>query len=72
MFLPSRRILIEVHGEQHYNFNKFFFKNKLEFYKAKARDSDKRRWCESNEIELLELNYNEDVDDWREKIRRIS
>ncbi len=72
MFLPSRRILIEVHGEQHYNFNKFFFKNKLEFYKAKARDSDKKRWCESNEIELLELNYNEDVDDWREKIRRIS
>ena len=23
MFLPSRRILVEVHGEQHYNFNNF-------------------------------------------------
>jgi hypothetical protein len=72
LFLPARRIIIEVHGEQHYKFNKFFFKNKLEFYKAKARDSDKREWCNMNEIELIELNFNEDIDEWREKIRRVS
>jgi hypothetical protein len=72
LFLPARRIIIEVHGEQHFKFNKFFFKNKLEFYKAKARDSDKKEWCESNEIELVELNYNEDIDEWTEKIRRVS
>ena len=72
MFLPASRIIVEVHGEQHYKFNNFFFKSKLDFYKAKARDSDKREWCELNEIELIELNYNEDIDEWREKIRRVS
>lgn len=25
LFLPARRIIIEVHGEQHYKFNSFFF-----------------------------------------------
>lgn len=72
IFLPSRSIMIEVHGEQHYKFNKFFFKSKLDFYKAKARDSDKREWCDLNEIELIELNFNEDIDEWRTKIRRVS
>ena len=72
MFLPARRIIVEVHGEQHYKFNTFFFKSKLDFYKAKARDSDKREWCDLNEIELIELNYNEDIDEWRTKIRRVS
>lgn len=50
----------------------FFFKSKLDFYKAKARDSDKKEWCELNQIELIELNYNEDIDEWRTKIRRVS
>lgn len=72
MFLPARRILIEVHGEQHYKFNNFFFKNKLEFYRAKARDSDKVFWCETNDIELIELKYNEDIDEWTRKIKRVS
>jgi len=72
IFLPARRILVEVHGEQHFKFNGFFFKNKLEYYRAKARDSDKRFWCEINNIEIIELNYNEDIDDWRRKIKRVS
>ncbi len=72
MFLPARRILIEVHGEQHYKFNKFFFKNKLHFYRAKARDLDKREWCHLNDIEFIVLNYNEDLDEWERKIRTVS
>jgi hypothetical protein len=72
LFLPARGIMIEVHGEQHFKFNRFFFKNKLEYYRAKARDSDKRFWCEINEIELIELNYNEDIDEWTRKIERVS
>lgn len=49
-FIPVRSLLIEVHGEQHTEFNNFFFKNKMEFYKAQARDRDKKQWCELNEI----------------------
>tara|TARA_R100000008_G_scaffold83479_1_gene68968 strand:- start:1444 stop:1851 length:408 start_codon:yes stop_codon:yes gene_type:complete len=67
-FIPNRRILVEVHGEQHFKFNTFFFKDKLSFYKAKARDSEKKEWCDINEIKLIELNYNEDIDEWRRKI----
>lgn len=67
-FVPNRNLIIEVHGEQHYKFNKFFFKSKLHFYRAKARDSDKKEWCDLNSIKLVELNYNEDIDEWRRKI----
>lgn len=67
-FIPNRNLLIEVHGEQHHKFNSFFFKNKMAFYKAKARDMEKREWCDMNSIKLVELNYNEDIDEWRRKI----
>jgi hypothetical protein len=69
IFLPNRRMIIEVHGEQHYKYNSFFFNNKLEFYKARARDNDKKEWCRINNIELIELSYNEDIDEWRRKIQ---
>ena len=68
LFIPNRRLIVEVHGEQHYKFNKFFYKNKLQFYKAKARDAEKREWCEINDIRIVEFNYNEEIDDWRRKI----
>ena len=71
LFLPNRNLAVEVHGEQHHKFNSFFFKNKLAFYKAKARDSDKRHWCELNSIMLIELNYNEDTDEWRRKVQSV-
>jgi hypothetical protein len=68
LFIPNRKILVEVHGEQHYKFNKFFYKSKLDFYRAKARDNDKRNWCEINDITLIVFNYDEDIDEWRRKI----
>ena len=46
----------------------FPYKNKMAFYKAKARDMEKREWCELNNMRLVELNYNEDIDEWRKKI----
>jgi hypothetical protein len=67
-FIPVRSLLVEVHGEQHTEFNNFFFKNKMEFYKAQARDRDKKQWCELNEIALLELFHNESIEEWRDKI----
>ena len=69
LFIPNRNLIIEVHGEQHYKFNKFFYKDKLSFYRAKARDSEKKEWCQLNDITLVEFNYNEDLDEWRRKIK---
>ena len=68
LFIPNRNLLIEVHGEQHYKFNKFFYKDKLAFYKAKARDVEKREWCELNDIRMVEFNYNETEEEWNRKI----
>ena len=67
-FIPNRKLIVEVHGEQHFKFNGHFFKDKLSFFKAKARDRDKKEWCELNEIHIIELNYNEDVNEWRRKV----
>ena len=67
-FIPMRGIVVEVHGEQHTKFNSFFFSSKIEFYKAKARDRDKKTWCELNGFTLIELFHNETLEQWKEKI----
>lgn len=67
-FIPLRKLIIEVHGEQHFEFNNFFFANKMEFFKAKARDKDKKLWCDINGFTLIELNYNESIEEWRSKL----
>ncbi len=67
-YIPNRSLIVEVHGEQHFKFNSFFYKDKMAFFKAKARDSDKRDWCDINGITLIEFNHSEDIDDWRRKI----
>lgn len=67
-FIPVRNLIVEVHGNQHTEFNNFFFKNKMEFFKAQARDRDKKKWCELNQFTLIELFHNESIDEWRDKI----
>lgn len=69
-FIPMRSLIVEVHGSQHSEFNNFFFKSKMDFYKAQARDRDKKRWCEINELELIELFDSESIEDWRSKLWR--
>lgn len=68
LFVPNRNLIVEVHGQQHFKFNKFHFKDKLSFFRAQARDRKKSQWCEVNEIRFIEFNYNEDIDEWRRKI----
>lgn len=70
-FIPNRGIIVEVHGEQHSNCNSFFYNNKMQFYKAKARDKDKKRWCELNNFTLIELLYDETIEQWEDKIWKM-
>ncbi len=67
-FLPNRSLVVEAHGEQHYLYNSFFFKNKFEFAKAQRRDSDKKEWCKMNSVALIELKYSDSIDVWRQQI----
>lgn len=69
-FLPSRKLLVEIHGEQHYKYNTFFFQNKLAYYKAKGRDISKRKWADINQFTMIELVYNETEDEWRSRIKK--
>jgi|14BtaG_2_1085337.scaffolds.fasta_scaffold00392_2 hypothetical protein len=67
-FLPSRKVCIEVHGQQHYNYTEHFHGDKMGFLRAKANDNRKIEWCHHNNLRIVELPYNESDDDWREKI----
>lgn len=66
-FVPGRKVLVEVNGEQHSKFNNYFHQNKLDFYMGQVRDADKREWCDINDIKLIELPYNESINEWRER-----
>jgi len=67
-FIPLHDLCIEVHGEQHYRFVKFYHKTKLGFAQARKRDKKKVEWCELNNIGVVELPFNEDENGWKKRI----
>lgn len=70
-YIPTISLAIEVHGEQHYEYNPFFHKSKADFLKAKARDEDKIEWCRLNNIRIVVLDYRKTDDEWRTEINSI-
>lgn len=68
IFLPVRRLVIEVNGQQHYEFNSHFYDDKLDFGAAQGRDKRKQEWCEINEIELVVLDSKDDEQHWQQLI----
>jgi hypothetical protein len=68
-YIHFYRIAVEVQGEQHYGFSKFFHTNKLEFFRAKKLDNLKKQWCGINSISLIELPYDETDEQWFNRIR---
>ena len=67
-FLPTRRIVVEVHGEQHYKFNSFFHKTKLDFVKQKKTDKNKAEFCKLNGFAYVEFPYNETEEQWKARL----
>ena len=68
-FIPTRQLMVEVQGEQHYKFNSHFFDNKIAFFRAHARDRSKLECCKINKLMLVQLPYNESDEQWLERIR---
>lgn len=66
-YIPEVALVIEVHGEQHYEYSHFFHKSKYNFFKSKVRDRDKIEWCSLNNIDILILPYNE-REKWKQMI----
>jgi hypothetical protein len=67
-YLPRRKLVIECHGEQHYKFVRHFHGNTASFAKHKARDNRKSKWCELNNIKIVVLPYNENDEEWKNRI----
>ena len=58
----TTKTAIEVNGDQHIKFNKFFHQgSRTQFLKSIKRDLNKAKWLKKNDFSLMEL-YSEDVD----------
>lgn len=69
LYIHPLRLAVEVHGSQHYTYNSFFYSSAKDFRQAKARDKMKKEWCELNNIDLVELPYNETETEWSARIK---
>ena len=68
-FISNIKLAVEVNGQQHYKFNSLFHSTASDFMAQKKRDQDKRDWCEQNRITLIELPYNEKIEEWLTRIQ---
>lgn len=68
-YLPLKKTCIEIHGEQHYKFIRFYHNDILGFKKSQRRDREKQEWCLINGISFIELPYNEKIEEWTRRIK---
>lgn len=62
----SRKIAVEVQGNQHQQYVKHFHGNKMGYIHQLKRDSYKAKFCDANGIVLVEIypeDLNEDLED---------
>lgn len=64
-------IIIEYNGKQHYEYTSFFHKSKLDFLKQQYRDQKLRNYCKNNGIKLIEIRYDQKIEEELEKIKPL-
>lgn len=62
-YLPLQNICIEYQGKQHFEPNSLFDKTKESFEQRRLRDKIKKDYCKKKGIKLLEINYNESIEE---------
>lgn len=62
-FLPKRLLAYEVQGRQHDKYVPHFHKNMAGFIESQSRDSNKKRFCEINDIELIYIYTDKDLNE---------
>jgi len=55
----TKYIAIEVQGQQHTSYNKFFHGSRTGYWKSIKRDVQKENWLKYNNFEYIEINYDE-------------
>jgi len=58
-FIKELWVAVEVQGRQHTEFVKHFHGDRDGFIKSKRRDNLKREYCETAEVDLIAINYDE-------------
>lgn len=58
-FNATKKVAIEVQGTQHTKFVKYFQRTEFDYLKQLKIDEFKRKFCEMNGIDLIEIFYNE-------------
>jgi hypothetical protein len=61
-FTYPHKIIIEVNGEQHYNYVSFFHKSMVDFEHGQLLDHLKREWCKINGFAYIEVDGREKFD----------
>lgn len=72
ILIPRFSIAVEVNGEQHFSLNKFFHGNEAAFKISLQRDKLKQEWCNLNNLRLVQFNYNETQEQWKQKLMNES
>lgn len=67
-YLSGKKMMVEVHGKQHFQYNQYYHGNVAGFMKSKARDNKKAEWCRINGIDLVILKDTDTDDKWREQL----
>lgn len=65
-FMPLTKTVVEVHGQQHYEFIPFYHASKMAFLKAQAKDKQKEEWCLINGLKFIVFPYNNTTEEWKE------
>ena|SRR5688572_7942519 len=68
----QRKLIVEVHGEQHYNFIPHFHGNRAGFLRAKNNDSIKESWAEINNLRLVSLPHYESDEVWKDILLKLN
>ena len=58
-YVIELKVMVEVQGRQHFEFNSFYHSSAEEFKKQQLRDQLKREWCLDNGYSLVYVNYDE-------------
>lgn len=69
-YLPRRNMIVETHGEQHYQYSRLFHDDRYDFRDQQNRDKRKAEWCKLNCIRFVVLPYSEDINEWRNRIEK--
>ena len=66
-YINTIKTVVEVHGQQHYKFNTLYHTSAQDFLNQKKRDQDLQDWCVLNNLNYIELPFNEDEDKWHQR-----